>query len=217
MGRHLSGKWFSEKALHLYSAALNIDPDNYPAKIGKAEALSILFYYSCALKIYEELLEQFPDNIKLKIAIARLYAWSKKYKTSLSLYDQIIAMNPRNPVPYFERARTALWGKYFQLGMETYNALLECPPESLSDLLIQKSARLEKRAKKLNWNNRYICAVTAYQNLIAFNPGNEEALFDYAQVYCSMGLCDYSRPIYKQILNIDPNHNLVKRLYTEIN
>jgi tetratricopeptide (TPR) repeat protein len=145
------------------------------------------------------------------LAIARVLSWSKKYENAIEYYNWIIQLSPLDPVPYREKARTALWDKNFDLAMATYNQVLKRPVDDLEEYLIQESVLLEKRAKELNWNKRYICALDAYKELLALNPGNEDALFDYAQVYCNLGLCDYSRNVYEHILNIDPNHNLVKK------
>lgn len=199
-----------EIALILYSASLELDSKYFPAKIGMAESLSILSFYNHALEIYQELLQIFPQNAKLMLAIARMYAWDKKYDTAIGIYDRIIDLNPLDPVPYREKARTALWNKKFDLAMATYNKILEIHWDGLAEYLIHKSIMLEKRAKEQNWNKRYICSINAYKELLAFNPGNEEALFDYAQVYCSLGLCEYSKDVYNYILNLDPNHRLVK-------
>lgn len=195
----------SETALSIFSSIVEIDPEYFPGQIGKAETLSIHFCYASALEIYQELLESFPENAKLLLAIARVYSWSKDYETALDYYDALIQLNPENPVPYREKARTALWDKRFALAMKTYDLLLNMP-----NPLIQESAFLEKRAKTLNWNKRYLCAIPAYEELIDFNPGNEEALFDYAQVYCSIGMCCESKEIYEHILELDPNHTIAQ-------
>lgn len=75
---------------------------------------------------------------------------------------------------------------------------------------IQKSLDLESRARDFDWENYNFHAMEIYQDLITFSPGNEEALYSYAQDYCNVGLCKFSRRLYEHILNIDPNHNLVK-------
>jgi len=80
----------------------------------------------------------------------------------------------------------------------------------LPNYLIQKSVSLEKKAKKLVWDKRYIHSLYSYRRLLTLNPGNEDALFDYAQSYCDLGLCNCSEEVYSEILNIDPNHNLAK-------
>jgi len=201
-----------EIALILYTTTLELDPKYFPGLIGKAETLSVLHSYNCALQIYQNLLESFPENAKLMTAIARVFSWSKKYKIAIEYYERIIQLNPLNPVPYREKARTALWDKNFNLAMATYNQVIKRPGDSPEEYIIQESFLLEKRAKVLNWNKRYMASLDAYKWLLALNPGNEEALFDYAQVYCNLGLCDYSRAVYDDILNFDPNHGLVKKV-----
>lgn len=197
-------------ALLDYEAILRIDPHYFPAQVALAETYSVFYRHEEALEIYEALLQEFPLNYKLMLAIARVHAWSKEYDLSIAHYDEMIALNPNNPVLYREKARTALWGNEFILAMQTYNELL-CPAgEDFSRQLIQKSIVLEKNAKKLFWNKRYRKSLNAYYDLLEFNPGNEEALFDFGQNYCVLGLCDRSKGVYEHILYMDPNHSLVK-------
>ncbi len=84
--------------------------------------------------------------------------------------------------------------------------------EIRSDLLpsyrIQKAAYLEGRSKLLAWNLKFTRALESYEELIGFEPGNEEALFDYAQVECSLGLCDREAVTYERLLAVDPLHPL---------
>lgn len=76
---------------------------------------------------------------------------------------------------------------------------------------IQKGADLEKRAKEAAWNRRYTQALAAYEELIRFNPGNEEALFDYGQIQCQLGLCDREKATYLKLLAFDPLHSLARQ------
>jgi tetratricopeptide (TPR) repeat protein len=80
--------------------------------------------------------------------------------------------------------------------------------EFLPDYRIQKSVFLENTAKQHAWNKRYIHALDTYEKLIDSTPGNEEAIFDYAQVQCSLGMCYREKATYNRLLNIDPLHNL---------
>lgn len=80
----------------------------------------------------------------------------------------------------------------------------------LPDYRIQKSMFLESYAKTQDWQNYFLHALPVYEELTVFNPGNEEALYGYAQDFCSLGLCKNSRELYAHILNIDPNHSLVQ-------
>jgi len=76
---------------------------------------------------------------------------------------------------------------------------------------IQKGAFLEMEAKQLTWDRRYARALEGYGKLVGFEPGNEEALFDLAQVHCALGLCDGEAAWYGRLLEIDPLHWLARR------
>jgi tetratricopeptide (TPR) repeat protein len=82
----------------------------------------------------------------------------------------------------------------------------------LLDLLpayrIQKDAFLENKSKRFAWHKKFIHAMESYEELIDFSPGNEEAIFDYAQAECSLGLCKEEAKTYNSLLNIDPLHSL---------
>ncbi len=51
----------------------------------------------------------------------------------------------------------------------------------------------------------FASSLPVYEKLIEENPGNEEALFDEAQVACSLGLCRLEGGIYRRLLDIDPS------------
>jgi tetratricopeptide (TPR) repeat protein len=80
--------------------------------------------------------------------------------------------------------------------------------ELLPAYKVQKEAYLESQAKWLAWNKRLTPALDKYQELVEAQPGNQEALFDYAQVECALGLCSREVKTYRSLLLIDPLHNL---------
>ncbi|MDY6881482.1 MAG: tetratricopeptide repeat protein [Thermodesulfobacteriota bacterium] len=73
---------------------------------------------------------------------------------------------------------------------------------------IQKTAYLENKGKRLVWNKRFAQAMDAYEELLGFTPGNEEAVFDYAQIECALGLCNREAKTYKKLLDMDKHHGL---------
>jgi tetratricopeptide (TPR) repeat protein len=266
---------YNKEAIVFYKAAMESDPEYFPAIIGLAEMMAIDKQYDSSIKLFKSLSEKFPNNSKILINTARALGWSRKYGESIDLYEKIHKLNPADPVPQKEKARTAMWGKMYGCAMETYKNMLapsvdeklvstltpisdvlkikalteeieglqervrketvyegyefftnnfkdakkSLSPDhkkqielALVDLLplfkIQKAVSLEMKAKDLAWNKRYTQAMDTYEKLICFDPGNEEALFDYAQVECAQGLCDREARTYKALLNIDPLHSL---------
>lgn len=124
----------------------------------------------------------------------------------------------------FEQLEQTAEEESIYTGYEAFRAQLpdmepEMPPASFKELhlrlidlhpsyVTQKSASLESQAKDLAWNRRFLQASEAYELLTDVDPGNQEALFDQAQVNCAMGLCDREAPIYERLLAIDPMHHL---------
>lgn len=240
--------------IRFYDAALRLDSDYFPAKIGLAEAFGTHYQYNDAINTYLSLLESFPDNVKVMMGIARVLSWGKRYRNSMQWYNDIIALNPDDPVPRVEKARVAYWGKYFCESMQLYRDLLNPPvdhllleacqekeieapclkqavemgssylgyeanldqideslrAEFLPLYLLQKEMYLESTAKCWDWDNYYFHALPFYRKLWEDFPGNSEALYSYAQDYCSLGLCQCSSKIYTHMLTVNPSNDLVK-------
>ncbi len=76
---------------------------------------------------------------------------------------------------------------------------------------IQKEAALERKAKELVWDRRPSSAIPVYRELIGSHPGNEEARFDLAQLYGSIGLGDREEEAYRKLVAMDPLHALGAR------
>ncbi len=80
--------------------------------------------------------------------------------------------------------------------------------ELLPAYRIQKDALLENRSKSFAWHKKFVHALESYEELTDFSPGNQEAIFDYAQAECALGLCEREAKTYNTLLNIDPLHSL---------
>ena len=85
-----------------------------------------------------------------------------------------------------ERLRLGLWAEYH----------------------IQKAALLEGRAKKLAWDKRFSRGAEELQELVAFQPGNQEAWFDLSQAQCALGRREQEGEAYRRLLTLDPLHTL---------
>jgi tetratricopeptide (TPR) repeat protein len=136
----------------------------------------------------------------------------------------LVASSPAGKFPEaFARLRQTAAGGSIYEGYEAFAAGLpllkaEVSPAVFAELQkqvidlqpeyrIQKSAYLENRAKQLAWDKRFSRSLDSYRELIRFQPGNQEALFDAAQVECALGLCDREAATYQQLLTIDPRHS----------
>lgn len=75
---------------------------------------------------------------------------------------------------------------------------------------IQKTALLERKAKEHAYHMRFLSAKNTLSELVAHHPGNQEALFDQAQVDCALGLCDQEAVSYQTLLDLDPLHSIAR-------
>lgn len=137
-----------------------------------------------------------------------------------------VSGNPELIAAVNRLAENAAQGSVFQ-GFEAFNNELTNLKSSLSPdtnsqidairarlypaFAIQKAAYLEEESKRLTWNRRPTQAMDAYEELLAFSPGNQEAIFDYAQLQCALGLCNREETTYRRLLDMDKFHSLAGR------
>lgn len=81
----------------------------------------------------------------------------------------------------------------------------------LTDFLDQQAFFIENEAKQAAWDQRHRTASDAYERLLALEPGNQEAWFDYGQTLAALGLGSAERVVFEQILSLDPNNRLAGR------
>ncbi|MBF0121307.1 MAG: hypothetical protein HQK79_20935 [Desulfobacterales bacterium] len=179
------------------------DPKSIAARLETAESLGVKHKYEESIKILEELADKFPGNRKIYITYARVLSWSKKYNKSIEIYKKIHEANKADPIPIREMARVAIWGKDIDNALKYYEMLYEIPIYK-----IQRSAYLEREEKYLSYNKRFVPASEKLEELIKLQPWNLEAIFDLAQIQCSLGLCNLEKNIYKKILEIEPLHSI---------
>ena len=156
-----------------------------------------------------------------------LYTAVWEFPVDRQLVDKLRPIAARGPSGQFSEAferlqRTAAAGSIYEgyeafaadlprlkgeVSAQLYRELQQIVTDLQPQYRIQKSAYLENRAKQLAWNKRFSRALDSYRELVEFQPGNQEALFDAAQVECALGLCDSEAATYQQLLAIDPRHS----------
>ncbi len=205
------------EALQKYSALLNDLPGTSKLMIAMARVNGWAKDYDTSMQIYDTITDLNPKDPVPRKEKARVALWAKEAPLAWDTYGSLIAASideKVEPVLGDEIVRDT--GKA-PAGFELYESLLQTEQQRpVLEILyshyayyrIYKSVWLEKRAKRLNWDRRYTAALDSYKKLIDFNPGNLEAIFDYAQINCNLGLCDKTVASYRQILQIDPLHNL---------
>jgi tetratricopeptide (TPR) repeat protein len=125
---------------------------------------------------------------------------------SESLQRRWVTSNQQKPYELYERASQLLGSG--QMPDSSRSAVEAALNDLWPTYQLQKEIWLESRAKWLAWNNKFIQSENAYKQLVAFQPGNEEARFDLAQVEAAQNLSSETTGAYRQLLELDPLHTL---------
>ncbi|SMP59580.1 hypothetical protein SAMN06295888_109113 [Desulfonatronum zhilinae] len=112
-----------EPARKCYLAALELDPDFFPARLGLAEINASLQDYDGSLNELDALLHDLPQVSKLLLTRARVLSWAKRYDDSLAAYDALHRLRPEDPLPLREAARVAMWAKQAEQAQDLYRAM----------------------------------------------------------------------------------------------
>jgi len=219
---------------------LEIFPDNYQILLWKARILGWTNNFKGSLRVYsilESINSKDPVIIREK---ARVASWDKKNTLAMQIYEKALHPTVDNLLynsiltnleeiedPKLRKdlnllKSSSIYSGYekikenfdsYSLNNEQKQNLIYALLNNLAEFEIQKAIFLEKKAKNLLYQMHYIHANKVYKELVNFAPSNQEALFDFAQTYCYLDLCDKSKPIYK-ILVEHFSHNRAEIAYS---
>ena len=213
-------------------------PDSSKVLLTRARVLSWDKRYAEAQTAYAQLATADPtDPVPVREA-ARVHFWAKERGQALATYASLLAppvdaslagelgrvADATKDAPLGDIAaslsqaatQNSQYRRYERLSLgQEHSISPESAPavsRALDDLLpayrIQKGAALEAEAKNLSFDRRFSRSLPVYGELLAFEPGNQEARFDQGQAACALGLCSQERQAYARLLEIDPMNSL---------
>lgn len=195
-------------AIRCLRAARLADPDYFPAWLDLAEFLAIDGQFAEADREFAALAAALPESRQVLLKQARALGWGRRFQESLDAYTALRALNPADPVPLLEQARVAGWAKRRGEASGLYGLIaaeksaFQVPPS------LREAFRLENLAKQQAWDREWGRAAATYEELLALTPGNQEAIFDYAQVRAAQGLGQLERGALGRLLELDANNRL---------
>ncbi len=222
------------RSAEMYRELLKDFPESRRLNAGLGRALAWGREYEKSLEVYDSLIEKRPEDLVLKREAARVALWGKMFDDAMARYDEILtpgvdgqlfyALQP-HAGEFAPRLKSAMSDlselKEKEPGHEGYRQWLDilendAVPGHIADILyslygryeIQRAVFHEREYKRLQSRHRYARALTEVSRLIDLTPGDQEAVFDRAQIACVQGLCDSAREDYKRLLRIDPAHSI---------
>lgn len=206
---HGWGKKYDE-SIELYDKIRDIAPADTVAATEKARTAVWGKKMDLALETYEGLLSP-PVDRQLAHALKPVAETSGDPKLVQALDHLQERAEEGSLYQGFEDFVASLEGMKASLPLNTAKEIDNILIHLYPSFAIQKSAYLESEGKRLAWNRRPTQAMDPYEELLTFTPGNQEAIFDYAQLQCSLGLCNREAGIYRQLLDMDKHHALARR------
>lgn len=220
------------QSIETYEKLTKDFPDSSKILIEHARVLGWSKQYRDSIALYKHIHTLNPDDPLPLKEMARVAMWGKMEDEAMETYNTLLTPSVdrlllqkagaviegsgdnRLLTEYRQFKETVDKGSIYQgyerfrEGFERHEQLQSVMVDLLPVYRTQKAIALESKAKGLSLNKRFSRSMPCYEELIRFNSENEEAYFDYAQVECSLGLCDREKTTYDRLLNIDPLHNL---------
>lgn len=220
-----------DQSLAIINDLIKDFPNNYSLLLWKAKIESWKRNFPTSITYYHKLLKLTDNSPVVLINLARAYSWNDNTPQALKTYneylfpsvDSLLIKDLKNNQNLLKITKnlTSDYKTPFTL-YENLDAIVKdntLPQEDqkkiefilashLAKYKTQKVFFLESRAKEYFWNKYYIHARKEFKKLIDFDPGNVEALFQYAQTDCILGLYCDSKQTYETLNSYDYFHSL---------
>ena len=224
-----------EEAVQIYMGLLRTFPDNPTYLLEHARLRSWDKQYAEALLLYDLLIRKYPDNPRLYIEKARVAMWAQNGRLAMNTYNCLLRdavdshllslLDPSLSIETISLLMKHLEQRSIYGGVDEVADCLEVRKKILegepcgpierailslwAEYRIQKSTYLEMKAAMAAWEGHFFESLCFMRRLIALEPGNQEALFNYAEAWCSLGLCGHSQCLFHKIRRLDPLHSVV--------
>jgi len=118
-----------EKALNLYQQVLEINPDDWEARLAAAELYNQQRDYDQSIVILEQALRKNPREQKILAALASVYDCLGKSDDALAAYQQALQIMPENRELLSSVARMYLSKNDYQNALQQYGKVLSLDPD----------------------------------------------------------------------------------------
>lgn len=150
-----------------------------------------------AIKTMEIVLEKFPNRIPSYLKLSEFYFILKQYDSSISKINEIIKIDPQSADAYFMLGMNFREMGSADKALNSLQRAVEIDADMV-DAWILLGDMHEQKGQEI--------AANYYQNAVASNPQNIEALHTLAYYYQNHEKVSEALQIYLDILSIDPKY-----------
>jgi tetratricopeptide (TPR) repeat protein len=187
-----------QQAIQLFSQSINLDPQNDAAYFELARLFNEANDYHTALAYAEKASQIDGDNKWYLLLLADLNLKNEKYSESVKIYNKLIKNEPENSDYYQSLASVYIFQAKYAEAVEVYNRL---------EQKIGKTEEITAQKQKIYlFINKLDNAANELQQLIQQYPGESRYYSMLAELYMNNKMQGKAFPIYKKILEIEPDN-----------
>ena len=204
-GQELGRNGSYEEAVKAYDNALELEPKNAEAWLGKGTVLSLWAgsthdegLYEDAIKAFDKVIELDPQQNRARLVKANALLNLGKYNESLKIFDEAIeaaSQNSEKAQIWFEKAHLFAEQGNYNKTTEALEKVFELAPQDI-DLLINGGILLSAVL------GRYDDAIKYYERAIQIDPDNKLAWINKANALVRLNRTDEATGAYQEALNI---------------
>jgi YaiO family outer membrane protein len=214
-------------AIPLYREVLQREPERDDIRAALARLLSWQDSYEEAAGLYREILRRHPVDLDIRTALARVLSWQKHLPEAQILYEGVLKDDARHTDALQGLADVLLWAGHPEEALQYYerayavsndvavaermasirSAIAQGGPMAAATVLPSVSnGRDETLARAQAWerNAEYGQAITAYRQILAEHPNDDETGGALARVLARDGQLEQAVSLYRDILTRHP-------------
>lgn len=196
-----------DEAIASYNAALEIDPNFWPAYNQRGIALINLKEYEAALQDFNKAILLIP-NEQFRPYRNRGNVWASLGKEALARQDfnKAIEIDPDEVLAYFERGNSYYRIGQFEQALADYNKAITLDSFMLSLDGTQQAFLYQSRGKLFTKREKFKEAIKDFEAGIKLDPQNPDLYNSRGEAYRRSGNLAKARMDYQKTIELDPKH-----------
>jgi tetratricopeptide (TPR) repeat protein len=219
-------------ALQAANEILAIQPNNLAAKLFRTTAMLAMREFPKAKAELDEILKVNPDSRDAKFQLAMVYLNQRDFKKAEDIYRQLMGLNPPDPRGIMGLTETYMAAMQYDSAVKLIKEQLAKSPDRLDyhvalGNIYARSGKYDDamteyrmvQAKMPNSADLLIklgevcklkrddnCALDYYRKAAAINEKDPGPKLKLALLYDGLGMRAQARPVYEQILKLEPDN-----------
>lgn len=157
-----------------------------------------------ALEMFEDLARDFPDNVLIVYSAAVANLLSNRLDEARSAFERVIALDPAYSNAYLNLATVDESQGRIEQAVANLRRVIELGPDAVP--AVRAQIRLDIiEGNLLSQEGNYQDAISAYERVLEFEPGNRVALNGLVAIYQQLEDMDAERRVYVRIVRFYPD------------